>query len=92
MHEALTWIARAIALAHDHWRTTFGRRRPLSGKIAVLEEQVQRLRVENDLLRARWLRVPAKRRPTTGETSASKSCGTPPATDCPSTTRLLPSA
>ena len=35
----------------------------MSGKIAVLEEQVQRLRAENEMLRARWLRVPAKRRP-----------------------------
>jgi len=63
MHEALILIARAIALAHDHWRGTIGRRRPLSGKIDVLEDQVQRLRAENELLRARWLRVPAKRRP-----------------------------
>jgi hypothetical protein len=63
MHEALIWIARAIALAHDHWRCSIRRRRPLSGKIAVLEEQVQRLRAENKLLLSRWLRVPAKRRP-----------------------------
>lgn len=63
MHEALIVIARAIALAHDHWRRTIGWRRPLSGKIAVLEEHVQRLRAENALLRSRWLRVPAKRGP-----------------------------
>jgi len=63
MHEALILIARAIALAHDHWRHTIGRRRLLSGKIAVLEKQVQRLRAENALLRARWSRVPARRRP-----------------------------
>ena len=63
MHHALILIARAIAFAHDHWRGTIGRRRPLSGKIAVLEEHVQRLRAENALLRVRWLRVPAKRRP-----------------------------
>jgi putative transposase len=63
MHEALILIASAISLAHDHWRRTIGRRRPLSGKTAVLEEQLQRLRAENELLRARWLRVPAKRRP-----------------------------
>lgn len=50
-------------MAHDHWRSTIGRRRPLSGKIAVLEEQVQRLRAENALLRARLLRISAKRRP-----------------------------
>ena len=63
MHHALVLIARAIALAHDHWRRTIGRRRPLSGKIAVLEERVQQLRAENALLRARLLRIPAKRRP-----------------------------
>ena len=43
MHEALITIARMIALAHDHWRATVGRRRPLSGKVAVLEEKLQRL-------------------------------------------------
>ncbi|MDJ0974707.1 MAG: DDE-type integrase/transposase/recombinase [Planctomycetota bacterium] len=63
MHHALVLIARAIALAHDHWRRTIGRRRLLSGKIAVLEERVQQLRAENALLRTRLLRIPAKRRP-----------------------------
>jgi transposase InsO family protein len=63
MHEALILIARAIALAHDRWRARVGTRRPLSGKIAVLEERVQRLEAENALLRARFLRLPARRRP-----------------------------
>ncbi len=63
MHEALILIARAIALAHDRWRTTIGRRRPLSGKIAVLEERVERLEAVNTQLRVRLLRVPARRRP-----------------------------
>jgi putative transposase len=63
MHEALMLIARAIALAHDRWRARIGTRRPLSGKIAVLEERVQRLKAENALLRARFLRLPARRRP-----------------------------
>ncbi|MDJ0522811.1 MAG: integrase core domain-containing protein, partial [Planctomycetota bacterium] len=63
MHEALLLVARAIALAHDRWRRTVGRRRPLSGKIAILEERVQRLEVESDLLRARFLRLPPRRRP-----------------------------
>jgi len=63
MHEALILIARAISLAHDHWRRTIGRRRPLSGKIAVLVEHEQCLEAENMLLRARLLRVPARRRP-----------------------------
>ena len=63
MHEALILIARAIALAHDQWRSTIGRRRPLSGKIAVLEGRLERLEAENTLLRARLLRVPARRRP-----------------------------
>lgn len=63
MHEALILIARAIALAHDHWRSTVGRRRPLSGRIAVLEERVQQLEMENALLRSRFLRIPGLRRP-----------------------------
>jgi len=63
MHEALITIARMIALAHDHWRATVGRRRPLSGKVAVLEEQAQRLRAECALLRARTQRLRPTRRP-----------------------------
>jgi hypothetical protein len=31
MHQALILIARAIALAHDHWRRSVGRRLSLSG-------------------------------------------------------------
>jgi putative transposase len=63
MHEALLVIARAIALAHDHWRSAIGRRRPLSGRISNLEERVRRLEAENDLLRARFRRLPPRRRP-----------------------------
>jgi hypothetical protein len=63
VHDALILIARAVALAPDQWRSSIGRLRSLSGKIAGIEEQVQRLGAENELLRARWLRVPAKRRP-----------------------------
>ncbi len=63
MHEALILFARAIALAHDHWRRSVGRRRPLSGKIAVLEERVEQLEAENGLLRARFARVASRRRP-----------------------------
>jgi transposase-like protein len=63
MHQALILIARAIALAHDHWRRSVGRRLFLSGNVAVLEERVRRLEAENALLRARLIRVPARRRP-----------------------------
>ena len=63
MHEVLIFIARAIAHAHDRWRLTIGRRRSLSGKIAVLEERVTRLEAESALLRARFLRMPGRRRP-----------------------------
>ena len=55
MHQALLLVARAIALAHDRWRSTIGRRRPLSGKFAVLEERVERLEAENRMLRSRLL-------------------------------------
>ena len=63
MPEALILIAQAISLAHDHWRRTVGRRRPLSGKIAVLEEHVEQLEAEVALLRTRLLRIPGMRRP-----------------------------
>jgi len=63
MHQALILIARAIALAHDHWRRSVGRRLSLSGHVAVLQENVRRLDAENALLRARLGRVPARRRP-----------------------------
>ncbi|MHC4932808.1 MAG: DDE-type integrase/transposase/recombinase [Planctomycetota bacterium] len=63
MHQALILIARAIAFAHDHWRRTVGRRLSLSGHVAVLEESLSRLEAENTLLRARLVRVPARRRP-----------------------------
>jgi hypothetical protein len=63
MHQALILVARAIALAHDQWRRSVGRRLSLSGQIAVLEERVSRLEAENALLKARWIRVPARRRP-----------------------------
>ena len=63
MHKALILIARAIALAHDHWRRSVGRRLSLSGHVAVLEERVRRLEAESALLRARLGRVPARRRP-----------------------------
>jgi hypothetical protein len=63
MHQALILLARAIALAHDHWHRSIGRRLSLSGQLAVLEERIRRLEAENTLLRARLLRVPARRRP-----------------------------
>ncbi len=63
MHEALILITRAIALARAHWRRAIDRRLPMSGKIGVLEECLQQLRAENALLRARWHRLPGKRRP-----------------------------
>ena len=63
MHQALIVIARAIVLAHDHWRRSIGRRLSLSGHVAVLEEKVSRLVAESALLRARLGRVPARRRP-----------------------------
>jgi putative transposase len=63
MHEPLILIAQASTRAHDHWRRSVGRRRPLSGKIAVQAERIERLEAENTLLRARLLRVPPRRRP-----------------------------
>lgn len=62
MHEAMILIASAITRANDHWRRRSGRRRSLSGEIAVLEERVAQLEDENALLRSRFLRVPGIRR------------------------------
>ena len=63
MHDALILIARAISFAHDRWRECMGRRRALSGTIAMLEERIARLESESALLRARFLRVPGRCRP-----------------------------
>jgi putative transposase len=63
MTRALLLVARWIATAHDRWRTVAFRRFPLRTRIDFLEETVQRLREENDLLRARLRRVDARRRP-----------------------------
>ena len=62
MLDAMILIARHIALAHDRWRVGLGRR-PLSGEVSRLEERVQRVEAENELLRRRIGRVPARRRP-----------------------------
>jgi hypothetical protein len=62
MHEALIEVARVIAAAHHRWRSRLGRR-PLSGEVSRLEERVRRIEIENDLLRRRIRRVPARRRP-----------------------------
>jgi putative transposase len=61
--QALILIARAIALAHDHWRRSVAKRLSLSGHVAVLEERVERLEAQNALLRTRLARVCARRRP-----------------------------
>jgi hypothetical protein len=63
MHQALLLIATAIRAAHERWRCTVARTRSRSGEIAVLEERVERLEAENALLRARFGRLPARRRP-----------------------------
>ena len=73
MHDALILIACTIALAHDHWRRTIGRRRPLSEKTDMLEEQLRRLRAENAPLRARWHRAPGKRRRRYGAVGRKRS-------------------
>jgi hypothetical protein len=57
MVQALLLIARWIAAAHDRCCATVATRRPLLVKVAVLRERVERLRAENDLLRARLGRM-----------------------------------
>ena len=57
MHQALALIGTAISLAHDRWRSGIGRRRPLSGTIAALEQRISQIETENVLLRRRVLRL-----------------------------------
>ena len=63
MVKALLLIARWISQAHDRWCAETATRRPLAVEVAVLKERVERLRAENDLLRARLGRIDPRRRP-----------------------------
>jgi transposase InsO family protein len=63
MLRAVHLLARWIGAAHDRWRAGTATLRPLSVEIAVLHERVERLREENELLRARLQRIPGHRRP-----------------------------
>jgi len=63
MTRALLLIAHWIAAAHDLWRAAAARRGPLRARIDTLEEDLRRLRGENDLLRARLRRLDPRRRP-----------------------------
>jgi putative transposase len=63
MLEIALLVARQIAIAHDRWRARVARRRPLAAEIDVLHEMLERARTENELLRARLRRLPARRRP-----------------------------
>ncbi len=63
MLRALLVVAREIALAHDRWRATIARRKPLAAENAALRETVERQRAQIDLLRARLLRLYPRRRP-----------------------------
>jgi hypothetical protein len=53
MNRVLLLVARWIAAAHDCWRESVARRSPLRGEIDFLRDALQRLRDEDDLLRAR---------------------------------------
>ena len=63
MLRALLLITRWIGLAHDRWKVQIARRRPLAAEVDFLHERMEKLRAENDLLRARLKRLPARRRP-----------------------------
>jgi hypothetical protein len=62
MHDALLFIATANARAHDCYLLRLARRHQ-AGKLVRLQERVARLEAENAILRARFLRLPARRRP-----------------------------
>jgi hypothetical protein len=63
MIRPLFLIARRIAAAHDRWSAATATRRPLAVEVAVLKQRVERLRAENELLRARLGRIDPRRRP-----------------------------
>ena len=63
MHQILVFIVSQIALAHEHWRAALARARPLSARIASLEERVARLEAETELLRSRLCRIRPRNRP-----------------------------
>jgi putative transposase len=63
MIQPLLLIARWIARAHDLWRASLSRRRPLAAELAVTQERLAKLEAENDLLRARLRRLEPRRRP-----------------------------
>jgi Homeodomain-like domain-containing protein len=63
MIQALILTARWIGQAHDRWRERVCRRRPLAAEVDVLLERLERLRAENELLRARLLGMLPRRRP-----------------------------
>lgn len=61
MERAIIWVAGLIGAGFNASLRTL--RRPLGSEVAVLRERVERLTVENVLLRARLLRVAPRRRP-----------------------------
>ncbi len=63
MNRALLLVARWIGIAHDRWRQKIARRRPLSAELDFLREGLERLREENELLRARIRRLGRHGRP-----------------------------
>jgi len=76
MIQALLLIARWIGLAHDSWRSRVAHRRPLAAEVDVLLERLERLRAENEILRARLLRMDPRRRDPTGRSlSTARECG-----------------
>src|SRR5439155_18711912 len=63
MLRALILVARWIGEAHDRWFAAVGRLRPLYAVYAALRVRFDRVREENDLLRARLGRLEPHRRP-----------------------------
>lgn len=63
MEHAVLLVGRWIGLTHDAWRATLARRRPLAAEMDALRVQMEKLKVDNDLLRSRLLRLNGHTRP-----------------------------
>ena len=63
MIRALLLVAQWIGSAHDRWRRSGARRRPLAAEADAPRDRIEKLRSGNGLLRTRLRRLDPHRRP-----------------------------